>query len=235
MPFQGTPTNVAELQARIAQRDELADQLRALTTQRGQLGQERLNAIARQEAGGGSAESKLISELDQQIRELGERGRRLEKQKLSADDAIAQAMANGVTVEQTSPPAQPFVPGQTVFETGTLLPPIDLPSIDATQAAYRRMMVGEAVGFILLGIIGWRLMVRRIERRFARGNVTVIPGLEKLQQTVDSIAIEVERVTENQRFVTRLVNEKMQPALGAGAAQPVELPEKERAAVRDRA
>jgi hypothetical protein len=229
MPFQGTPRNMAELHARMAHRDELAAQLSAVTEQRGQLGQERLNAIARQDAGA-SSEGKLIAELDQRIRELGIRERKLEKDKISADDAIAAALANGVSVEEHTPAPEP---GEPVTVTGSLMPPIDIQTLDATQAMYRRMMAAEAVGFILLGIIGWQIMRRRLERRFARGDANVYPGMEKLQQTVDSIAIEVERVSENQRFVTKLVNEKLQPALGPGAAQPVDIREKERAAVRD--
>jgi hypothetical protein len=43
--------------------------------------------------------------------------------------------------------------------------------------------------------------------------------LEQLQQAVDTIAIEVERISEGQRFVTKLLNEK---ALGSGAAEPVQ-------------
>lgn len=42
--------------------------------------------------------------------------------------------------------------------------------------------------------------------------------LEQLQQAVDTIAIEVERISEGQRFVTRTLNER---GLGAGAAEPV--------------
>jgi hypothetical protein len=41
--------------------------------------------------------------------------------------------------------------------------------------------------------------------------------LEQLQQSVDTIAIEVERISEGQRFVTRLLSEKDRPALGAAA------------------
>jgi hypothetical protein len=43
--------------------------------------------------------------------------------------------------------------------------------------------------------------------------------LEQLQQSVDTIAIEVERISEGQRFVTRLLSER--PSLGAGAAEPI--------------
>jgi hypothetical protein len=43
--------------------------------------------------------------------------------------------------------------------------------------------------------------------------------LEQLQQSVDTIAIEVERISEGQRFVTKLLSERS--AVGAGAAEPV--------------
>jgi hypothetical protein len=48
--------------------------------------------------------------------------------------------------------------------------------------------------------------------------------LEQLQQSVDTIAIEVERISEGQRFVTRLLNER--GVLGAGAAEPIRSPAK---------
>ncbi|MGH7676904.1 MAG: hypothetical protein ACRENU_00475 [Gemmatimonadaceae bacterium] len=41
--------------------------------------------------------------------------------------------------------------------------------------------------------------------------------LEQLQQSVDTIAIEVERISEGQRFVTRMMSDR---AVGAGAAEP---------------
>lgn len=47
--------------------------------------------------------------------------------------------------------------------------------------------------------------------------------LESLQQSVDTIAIEVERISEGQRFVTRILNDRV---IGAGAAEPVRAPNK---------
>ncbi len=57
--------------------------------------------------------------------------------------------------------------------------------------------------------------------------------LERIEQAVDAIAIEVERVSEGQRFVTRLLSER-QPALGAAAqpAEPVRIPVGEASRVR---
>ena len=47
--------------------------------------------------------------------------------------------------------------------------------------------------------------------------------LEQLQQAVDAIAIEVERISEGQRFVTKIMSDR---SLGAGAAEPVRTPHK---------
>ncbi|MEO8560596.1 MAG: hypothetical protein ABI601_00880 [bacterium] len=50
--------------------------------------------------------------------------------------------------------------------------------------------------------------------------------LERIEQAMDAIAIEVERVSEGQRFVTRLLSERGGGALGAGpqAAESARIP-----------
>lgn len=46
--------------------------------------------------------------------------------------------------------------------------------------------------------------------------------LERLESSVDAIAIEIERISEGQRFVTKLLSEgQSAPALGAGAGETV--------------
>lgn len=42
--------------------------------------------------------------------------------------------------------------------------------------------------------------------------------LEQIQQSIDTIAVEVERISEGQRYVARVMNERQ---LGAGAAEPL--------------
>jgi predicted nucleic acid-binding Zn-ribbon protein len=39
--------------------------------------------------------------------------------------------------------------------------------------------------------------------------------IERLEQSVDTIAVEIERISEGQRFVTKLLSEGQQPALAA--------------------
>jgi hypothetical protein len=52
---------------------------------------------------------------------------------------------------------------------------------------------------------------------------------DRLEQAVDAIAIEVERVSEGQRFVTKILAERPaeSKALGAGAAEPVRFGERQ--------
>ena len=69
-------------------------------------------------------------------------------------------------------------------------------------------------------------LARRIWKRGAAA-VSTFPQeladrLNRLDQSMDSIAIEVERIGEGQRFVTRVMSENGR-ALGAGAAQPIDL------------
>jgi hypothetical protein len=47
--------------------------------------------------------------------------------------------------------------------------------------------------------------------------------IEQLQQSVDAIAIEVERIAEGQRFVTKMMSDR---ALGGGAAEPIRAQQK---------
>src|SRR4051812_45195028 len=76
---------------------------------------------------------------------------------------------------------------------------------------------------------------RRIWKRSATV-VTAFPQelvdrLNRLDHSVDSIAIEVERIGEGQRFVTRVLTDANR-ALGAGAAQPIDLGAREKLGVR---
>ena len=59
---------------------------------------------------------------------------------------------------------------------------------------------------IVLGYPLVRLVTKRLEpsRRSAVGSTEMASRLERIEQTVDSIAIEVERISEAQRFTARL-------------------------------
>jgi hypothetical protein len=70
------------------------------------------------------------------------------------------------------------------------------------------------VAVIIIGLPLARAFARRMDRRGAQGQV---PGelasqLDHLSQAVDAIALEVERISEGQRFTTRLISEQRDAA-----------------------
>jgi hypothetical protein len=80
-------------------------------------------------------------------------------------------------------------------------------------------MTMMAFGFALIFPMV-RAWARRIE---AKGKAPALntaandPRLERMEQAIDAIAIEVERIAEAQRFQTRLLSERAQDrVLGAG-------------------
>jgi hypothetical protein len=74
------------------------------------------------------------------------------------------------------------------------------------------MVIACAIGVPLV-----RGIVKRWERQ---GAVTPIPGdvtarLERMEHAIDAIAIEVERISEGQRFTTKLLSERESHTLPA--------------------
>ena len=70
---------------------------------------------------------------------------------------------------------------------------------------------------VSVGVPLARAFARRIDRQRLQPSVTpeVLQRLERMEQAIDSVAVEVERISENQRFTTRLLTDR---------AQPVEVP-----------
>jgi hypothetical protein len=58
--------------------------------------------------------------------------------------------------------------------------------------------------------------------------------LERLQEGMDVIALEIERISEGQRYVTRILNERLQQSVGAGDAQGIPVDRKNVAPARSR-
>lgn len=91
-------------------------------------------------------------------------------------------------------------------------------------------ITGISIVFIIFVLMPLAVALGRLIWR--RGSVQRVPALppgtearlERMEQGVDSIAIEVERISEGQRFVTRLLGERQElPAMGGAAvASPVE-------------
>ena len=78
-------------------------------------------------------------------------------------------------------------------------------------------------------------LARRIWRRGKDAIVSfpqeLTERLNRLDHAVDSIAVEVERIGEGQRFVTRVMTDTANRGLGAGAAQPIDVGARDKARV----
>ncbi len=88
-------------------------------------------------------------------------------------------------------------------------------------------MTGISIVFIIFVLMPLAVALGRMmwRRGSVQRSVPAVPSvtderLERMEQGMDSIAIEVERISEGQRFVTRLLGEQKElPALG-GAEMP---------------
>ena len=132
------------------------------------------------------------------------------------------------------------------FPVGITTRPPSLPRRPIDPNFFLPAGVVLLLAFVFPMSIGW---ARRIARG-GRPQVVSFPSdqalrLERLEQAVDAIAIEVERISEGQRFVTKIFAERpargaaeasshvpaSEPAppraLGAGPAEPVHTPERE--------
>jgi hypothetical protein len=136
--------------------------------------------------------------LEQHMRELNGRIVDMEKQLHAADAEVAAAAG---------------VPGAAVPE-----------SRDGPPVAM--LVTGTVFSGIALVIVALAYA-----RRLWRGTtkvVTQIPAafearFAHFEQSIDAVAIEIERVSEGQRFLTKVLTEQTPRALGEGPAQPVEI------------
>ena len=85
------------------------------------------------------------------------------------------------------------------------------------------IVVNSVIGGLLLGIIGFAGAWMRARERAIRAQLSrerpaddATARFEQLQRSVDAIAVEVERISEGQRFTARLLAER--------SAAPVERP-----------
>jgi hypothetical protein len=138
--------------------------------------------------------------LGEHLQQLNSRIIDMEKQLHTADAEVAAAAGvPGATVRQSrdvggGPPEEMLIVG-TVF-TGIALVVLAI--------AYARRLWRGATNVVAH-------IPAAFEARFTR-----------FEQSLDAVAIEIERVSEGQRFLTKVLAEQNPRALGAGPAQPVE-------------
>jgi hypothetical protein len=188
-----TKQDVAILRAR---RSELSDQLESATRRRRSLADQVRHADGVSKAG-----------LESQLAVLDQRIVHLESQIDQTGQQLASPQAQQYAAETR--PAPNFGPE---FPFSRLNP------------------TPVAVCFVLFVMSPIAISISRLFWKRGSRKWTVPPAapdqtdrLERIEQAVDAIAIEVERVSEGQRFVTRLLSERA-PAIGAAPAEPVRVP-----------
>jgi hypothetical protein len=99
---------------------------------------------------------------------------------------VAQARAEGVSEIRISPQF-----GDNIIPSG---------AVDISIAFF------GAMAFIIVGLPLARAFARRMDRRGESASASEItPRLDRIEQAVEAIAIEVERVSEGQRFTTKAI------------------------------
>jgi hypothetical protein len=136
------------------------------------------------------------------------------REQIRAQVAGAVAQAKGVP----APPAPPEAPRtftirgpngeQTVIgmpPAGDIIPP---QAVDISIAFFMTMAI------IIIGLPLARAFARRMDRKSPTPQMSndVSAQLAHLNQAVDAIALEVERITEGQRFTTKLLSEQRDAA-----------------------
>ena len=82
-----------------------------------------------------------------------------------------------------------------------------------------------SIAIVPITAIGWplaRAYAKRMEQGDVAGRVPieVTARLERMEQAIDSIAVEVERISEGQRFTTKLLSERTAPSSEPGGLPP---------------
>lgn len=183
------PRTGAELRALRERRSEISDQITNVSSRRDRIAKQLLEADPAARGG-----------LQARLQVLDDRIVQLERELDVTGEAVRNAPTALVTATQGPSPADianrvsndlvPIVAILSVFVLGPM------------SIAFSRFIWRRAAG-------------RSREQEVVDSQQQ--QRLDQLQQAVDTIAIEVERISEGQRFVAKLLNDGKSPAVGAGA------------------
>ena len=203
--LNNAPMSAQEVAALRARREVLSDQLRSADGRRKELSRLVKNATGADKAG-----------LEQRIGVLDARLARLENDIDETGKLLASAPAALASTRQA-------------------------PDFGFTNQRGKMQDVIPIVA-ILSVFVFFPMAIAMARNIWRRGSLPVSTGpdresmqrLERMEQAMDAIAIEIERVSEGQRFVTRLLSEQRNGVvIGAGqpAAEPVVVPQSGRASL----
>jgi len=162
-------------------------------------------------------------DLQTAARELREAIRNNVQRELAAAQAAEGARAAQGVQGVPVPPTAPTFPGITIRRPDGsqtvvgVAPPFgrDVPPevVDISIAFF------VTIAAIIIGLPLARAFARRMDRRSAAPQIPtdVASQLAQLNQSVDAIALEVERISEGQRFATRILSEQRETRLPSTA------------------
>jgi hypothetical protein len=187
----------------VQKRSELERQLENITDRREELAEQLTESDA-------AARPGLMS----RIAVLDERSAHIEMEILHTDDAIAAGFASGLG-------------GEGLLGTGTEQRPDE--GMEGFTEERASALAGGLLALVLLGIVVYQWAWRRARSRFS-GGAPNDARLDQLQNAVDAIAVEVERISEGQRYVAKMLNEGTQPGAGViGGEQEEAIPVRRKA------
>jgi len=126
-------------------------------------------------------------------------------------------------VAKQTGPTPPPAPGRTITIRGPdgsqttvvgLPPGFSARDVIPPQAVDISIAFFVTIAIIIIGLPIARAIARRMDRRATPVQIPneVSAQLNQLNQSVDAIALEVERISEGQRFTTRLLSEQREAA-----------------------
>jgi hypothetical protein len=215
---RAVPRTRAELEALHMSRAELQSQLQSVNQMKAGVFQQMML----------TEQGPARVELQSRLNALNARTGRLEAQLLSADDAINAALAQGVagSADVAATPAPAPVPPTPGFAPAAPLPGVpgqtSVPDhefhdvVNSMEGSVAAGITAAVFSFILISTFFYRMARKRALKLHEALMSDQARRFEQLQQAIDVVAVETERISEGQRFVSKRVNE-----LGAGEAHPI--------------
>jgi hypothetical protein len=155
--------------------------------------------------------AQLRDQIREQVRQQVEAAREQAREagEAAREEARAAARASQ-TPQPPAPPGEPVVVVRPPGVGGNEIPP---QAVDLAIAFFAMIAV------IIIGLPIARAFARRLDRKAVPPamNRDVVAQLQRIEHAVEAMAIEVERISEAQRYMARLQSER--------AAEPAALPQ----------
>lgn len=139
---------------------------------------------------------------------------------------LAPQAAQAPTAPQAPPiPPLPTGPDGAQAVVGTAVQPPSIVQVSPDIPPEVVPIIGIVFGSIAMMVIltpivrGIMRMIERWQDKSLVHGPAVAQQLAQLQQSIDTLAIEVERISESQRFQSKVLAERERPAIGGGSAE----------------